>query len=1186
MATAEERRRAYLARKRLVQTERSLRRTTARAERLGIPAPDITPKEPLFLRLLDVLDRPEQGVFQLAESIQTGEDWQQALKDIWGGLSGTAEKVRFADLLRNAGMQDGALTTAAGFAGDVVFDPLNILPVGVTTKIGKAARIKLLATPEGRRAMTWLTEATREAPVLGQTRRLIGRMFNTRDVQALTDRPVTEQVRGYVRAVEKRMEELEKLDEPIVSIRKPETVIITSRRSPGAPIEDIPTLVGSAVPLARTNEALLTARELNDHLGVIRAMSEAHEVGRLPHDILGDFIISAKKSSLEAKQGLLTKWIPAIGTFYRKYVNPLSRKDQELVLMASEESGIASRALRHEKLRPILEQADDPTGVMRAAANHRRIHEVLEDLEDEAGIKVARLGGSLRARRETIYRATEMALQKNEFTQWRETAQAIRTTAFGSKRAQKEAFALADMLDQVGAGRVTREDVLGLMEEMPALRAGLKEFRSARLAPLSKAAREYSKRGTEIDAKNAWRVLTEDIVDTRISKGAEKHIARRDAKLKRLATLLDSVPGYVLHYMDDETVEWLGKNIGKDARLARGVGSAGHRSLLERKWVDDHGVPLSLDQVKQILTTEGDKLEGLGRSLLRRKRTWWDIMRGNPGKVGEYFGLDATSALSIRTQRTVQLISGEKFRGEVSRIFGSYPGSDGVAIAGFRGKFAPELRQIIDNMNEAYFGEAAHRTFLKFYDGAQMIWKGFTLFPFPAYHTRNAIGDLWLMTIGGFFTRETAGRGGLFEPFYRALPDHGAYLDLIRSYRIQGHLMTGNVDALQSIKLTLPSGRTMSGDELFRAMRRRGAIGIGFHSDNMRAAVDAEIKLTDAVFEGGKFNARAAARAGATVADLRTWIMPSHVPRNALIRSGKAVAEAIADSHRMALVMKRLRAGDTLDEAVGAAKKWLLDYTDLTPFETQVARRAMPFYTWLRKNLPRQIEALFDNPRKIARIGHLARFARDPNSPLQPFLSALGGEGTGLRDEDLPEPIEIPEWMRNSVPFPLRRNADGELETITIAAWHPAAELQRVAPETVGHTFVDMLSPLLKLPIETALKRNFFFDQELDGTAEFMGREMPATVANALQNVRLLAEFDRLNWFSEMGFSTRRLRPETEGEVGQRIARLFTGAKIYPLDTRMAKARNLQPILERLRIRVAKEKAARRRAKEKERARR
>ena len=110
------------------------------------------------------------------------------------------------------------------------------------------------------------------------------------------------------------------------------------------------------------------------------------------------------------------------------------------------------------------------------------------------------------------------------------------------------------------------------------------------------------------------------------------------------------------------------------------------------------------------------------------------------------------------------------------------------------------------------------------------------------------------------------------------------------------------------------------------------------------------------------------------------------------------------------------------------------------------------------------------------------------------------------------------------------------------------------------------------------------FDQELIGTTEYLGIEMPARAANALQNVRLFAEFDRMNWARALfdlpassSFSTRRLRPETEETMRQKLLRMFTGLKVYPVDTRMAEAKNREEILKPTKIRIWKERQAKRR---------
>lgn len=87
------------------------------------------------------------------------------------------------------------------------------------------------------------------------------------------------------------------------------------------------------------------------------------------------------------------------------------------------------------------------------------------------------------------------------------------------------------------------------------------------------------------------------------------------------------------------------------------------------------------------------------------------------------------------------------------------------------------------------------------------------------------------------------------------------------------------------------------------------------------------------------------------------------------------------------------------DFAQMEAKKWFLDYEDLTDFERNVMKNVIPFYSWMRKNTVNQIEGILMYPQVYAVFPKLIEAAKidDPNF-----------------DESL-----IPEWMKDENLFPV-----------------------------------------------------------------------------------------------------------------------------------------------------------------------
>lgn len=70
---------------------------------------------------------------------------------------------------------------------------------------------------------------------------------------------------------------------------------------------------------------------------------------------------------------------------------------------------------------------------------------------------------------------------------------------------------------------------------------------------------------------------------------------------------------------------------------------------------------------------------------------------------------------------------------------------------------------------------------------------------------------------------------------------------------------------------------------------------------------------------------------------------------------------------KVMLFIDRLHKGDTHHQAFLHTVKYMFDYSPvtLTDAERKIARRVIPFYTWLRKNIPLQIESVAKAPWKI-----------------------------------------------------------------------------------------------------------------------------------------------------------------------------------------------------------------------------
>ena len=129
----------------------------------------------------------------------------------------------------------------------------------------------------------------------------------------------------------------------------------------------------------------------------------------------------------------------------------------------------------------------------------------------------------------------------------------------------------------------------------------------------------------------------------------------------------------------------------------------------------------------------------------------------------------------------------------------------------------------------------------------------------------------------------------------------------------------------------------------------------------------------------------------------------------------------IEEMSRFINVITHLDNGEDLATAIDRTTKALFDYSDLTDFEQNVMKRVIPFYTFMRNNIPLQLENMANSPAKYQRMLDFYNSAEDLNSEreqkLKPsYLDGMLSIGNN-RFLNLPNPVFELESLINPKDF-------------------------------------------------------------------------------------------------------------------------------------------------------------------------
>ena len=175
-------------------------------------------------------------------------------------------------------------------------------------------------------------------------------------------------------------------------------------------------------------------------------------------------------------------------------------------------------------------------------------------------------------------------------------------------------------------------------------------------------------------------------------------------------------------------------------------------------------------------------------------------------------------------------------------------------------------------------------------------------------------------------------------------------------------------------------------------------------------ADDVTRSAIDVVFASGAGGGFAEARAQAGDIGSRAY---RAVIDNRFTKWNRRTGALVEGSARFAMARDALRRGQNVSQALGRVRTFHFDYTELSDLDVTM-RRIIPFWTFMSRNLPLQIEAMWMRPRSYQQYMHLVNnFAQTPD-PLTPDYWTAAGVFT--TDPDV-EGRDSPWLFKPDLPF-------------------------------------------------------------------------------------------------------------------------------------------------------------------------
>ena len=158
-----------------------------------------------------------------------------------------------------------------------------------------------------------------------------------------------------------------------------------------------------------------------------------------------------------------------------------------------------------------------------------------------------------------------------------------------------------------------------------------------------------------------------------------------------------------------------------------------------------------------------------------------------------------------------------------------------------------------------------------------------------------------------------------------------------------------------------------------------------------------------------------------------------------------------------------------VESAGEAVRKILFDPTDLTDFERNVMKRAMPFYTFTKKNLAFQLDNLSKNASQYSRL-----------------IKGYKGLLDAATDENSEN---VSAWMKDNLYIPIPGIGKDGSYTV-LRGTMPFGNLIDTVEHPLSNT-VNLVSPLAKMPFELVTNKNSFTGNDIEKFKGQMSTNIP-----------------------------------------------------------------------------------------------